>query len=242
MTMKLYYDLHIHTGLSPCGDSDMSPNNIVNMALLKELDCIAITDHNACGNVRAVMEAAAGTELLVIPGMEVETAEEIHVLCLFPHLESATAVWEAVDKSLPGIRNKEEIFGRQLFFDSADNVTGSCDKLLVTATGLSLYELFPLVEGAGGVAIPAHIDRSSYSIVSSLGSIPPDLDIGLVEFSKTADPEAFIHEYEASFPQRLAYLQNSDAHYLGDISERERYLEFEEAPNAEEVIRKLKKL
>ena len=103
--MKAYYDLHIHSALSPCGDEDMTPNNIVNMSLLKGLDVIAVTDHNSCGNVRAVMEVA-GDRLLVIPGLEVETAEEVHVLCYFPTLEQAEQLWEILKAHRLPVKNK----------------------------------------------------------------------------------------------------------------------------------------
>ena len=107
--MKLYYDLHIHSALSPCGDNDMTPNNIVNMSLLKGLDVIAVTDHNSCGNVRAVQKAAEG-RLLVIPGMEIETSEEVHILGLFPCIESAEEM-EGIIKDLSApIKNRPEIF------------------------------------------------------------------------------------------------------------------------------------
>ena len=136
--MKLFYDLHIHSALSPCGDMDMTPNNIVNMSIIKGLDIIAVSDHNSVGNVEAVISAANGKELLVVPAMEVETSEEVHVLCLFPDISSAKKMAGAVKKSLSGIKNKPEIFGRQIFMNDMDQITVEEENLLVSATSLSI--------------------------------------------------------------------------------------------------------
>ena len=138
--MKLYYDLHIHSALSPCGDKDMTPNNIVNMSIIKGLDVIAVTDHNSCGNVRAVMEVA-GDRLLVIPGMEVETSEEVHVVCYFADIENAEKMGEYIKKHMSGVKNQEEIFGEQLYMDADDNVIGKEENLLVTATDLNIFRV-----------------------------------------------------------------------------------------------------
>ena len=124
--MKYYYDLHIHSALSPCGDEDMTPNNIVNMSLLNGLDIIALSDHNTCKNVRAVSEVARRAGILFIPAMELETAEEIHVLCLFPSVDAAELFErEIVSPALPDIANNESIFGRQQILDENDNETGT---------------------------------------------------------------------------------------------------------------------
>ena len=109
--MKIRYDLHIHSALSPCGDADMTPNNIVNMALICGLDMIAVSDHNTAGNVDAVMKVGQTAGITVVPAMEVETMEEIHVLCLFPTLESLLDFEQnVIFNALPPIKNKVEIF------------------------------------------------------------------------------------------------------------------------------------
>lgn len=210
--MKCFYDLHIHSALSPCADNDMTPNNIVNMALIKGLDIIAVTDHNSCANLRAVMEVAEG-QLCVIPGMEIETSEEVHVVCYFPTLEIAEEFSEFVDTHLPMIENQPDIFGEQLILDAEDEIIGHKDKLLVNATDLDIYEVFEAVKKRGGVAVPAHIDRSSYSILSNLGFLPPDLSAGVLEITPKA--RDLLSE---NYPEHLI-LSNSDAHYLEDISE-----------------------
>lgn len=244
--MKLYYDLHIHSALSPCGDNEMTPNNIVNMAAIKELDVIAITDHNSCKNAEACIKAAenAGLDLIVIAGMEVETAEEIHVVCLFPTIESAVEFDDFISENSVAIKNKAEIFGEQNIMDEFDNVTGNVDNLLVTATTLDLYAIVNKVKALSGVAVPAHIDRSSYSILSSLGFIPPDLQINLVEISKNTNPIDFINEKRKFLSGHNQFLVSSDAHRLEDISERNLFLEVnvQTKPDAATIINTLMSL
>ena len=216
--MRAYYDFHIHSALSPCADEDMTPNNIVNMARLKGLSMIAVTDHNSCGNLRAVMQVAAN-DPLVLPGIEIETAEEVHILGYFPSLEQAEAMEKVVKEHLPFIPNRPEIFGRQLYMDADDTVTGEEEGLLVTATTLGVADVFSMVQNLGGVAVPAHIDRGSYSILSNLGFLPPELAIRTVEI--TAKNRARLEERYKS----LTILTSSDAHYLGDIAEMEQYID-----------------
>lgn len=216
--MRVYYDLHIHSALSPCGDDDMTPNNIVNMALIKGLDVIAVTDHNSCGNLRAVMEVA-GDNLLVIPGMEVETAEEVHILCYFPTIEKAEEMWEILKKNSLGIKNKPDIFGHQLYMDKEDEVVGEEENLLVSATTLTIDQVFEITRELGGVPVPAHIDKSSYSVISNLGFISEDLGVTAVEIT-SRNREKMEEEYKD-----FVILTDSDAHYLGDISEPVYYLD-----------------
>ena len=216
--MRAYYDLHIHSALSPCGDEDMTPNNIVNMALLKGLDIIAVTDHNSCGNVRAVQKVA-GDRLLVIPGMEIETEEEVHILAYFPTIEQAEKMQEEIEKSIPPIKNRADIFGRQLYLDEEDEIVEEEERLLVTASGLSIEQVFERVRYHGGVPVPAHIDRTSYSIISNLGFIPENIDISALEIT-----EKMRAELENKYSD-FVILTSSDAHYLGDIAEPLYYLD-----------------
>lgn len=229
--MKAYYDFHIHSALSPCADEDMTPNNIVNMARLKGLSMIAVTDHNSCGNLRAVMQVAAN-DPLVLPGIEIETAEEVHILGYFPSLEQAEAMEKVVKEHLPFIPNRPEIFGRQLYMDADDTVTGEEEGLLVTATTLGVADVFSMVQNLGGVAVPAHIDRGSYSILSNLGFLPPDLAIRTVEI--TAKNRARLEERY----KNLTILTSSDAHYLGDIAEMEQYIDIS-TKTTHEILDKL---
>ncbi len=226
--MKLYYDLHIHSALSPCGDVDMTPNNIVNMSIIKGLDVISVTDHNSCGNVRAVMEAA-GDRLLVIPGMEVESCEEVHVVCYFADINDAEAMWQEIKEHLPKIKNKEEIFGEQLYMDSEDNVVAKEENLLVTATDLDIFEIVELAKKYNGVAVPAHIDRSSYSVLSNLGFMPPDLNVGCIEITPK-NRLKMENDYK-----NYKILSNSDAHYLENISEPEFFIDVM-AKNTQKIV------
>lgn len=200
----------------------MTPCNIVNMALIKGLHIIAVTDHNSAGNVRAVMEAAKDTPLTVIPGMEVTTAEEVHVVCYFPSVEAAEKMWEHIKENTDKIKNRPEIFGNQYYMDSEDNVVGEEEYLLVSATRLSIEEVFEAADRFGGVALPAHIDRQSYSVLSNLGFIPPDLPVKAVEITEQ-NREVYEKEYG-----KYVILTNSDAHNLGDISEPCRSFSLEE--------------
>lgn len=222
--MNFAVDLHIHTALSPCGDEDMTPNNIVNMALLKGLDIIAITDHNCCGNLEAVMEAARSSGLTVVPGIEVQSREEVHLICLFRKIDAAKKFGQIIYDSLPNIQNNEALFGRQLLMDSKDQIVGKLDKLLLSSCGFSVEEIFNLAEENDGICIPAHVDKSSNSIISNLGFIPPSLNLTTIEFSKRATEETI--KKVASF-EKYKHIISSDAHYLFDISERECLIEME---------------
>ncbi len=217
--MKYSYDLHIHSALSPCGDDDMTPNNIVNMSLIKGLDIIAVTDHNSCGNVRAVTKVA-GDRLLVVPGMEIETSEEVHVVCYFPTIEAAEAAEKIVREKMPKIKNQKEVFGNQYYMDAEDEIVGEEEILLVNASGLDIYQTFALAKEHGGIAVPAHIDRTSYSVISNLGFIPPDLEILAVEITK-----ANLKSMESSY-NKYQIISNSDAHYLENIAEPENFIDF----------------
>lgn len=214
--MKRYYDLHIHSCLSPCADDDMTPNNLVNMALLAGLDIIALTDHNRCGNCAAVLQAAAGTGLTVLPGMELCTSEEAHIVCLFPTLEAALAFDAQVYLSLPPINNRPDIFGQQLIMDAQDTSIGTEPLLLTTASGISVEQVLPLVRALGGTAFPAHIDRPSYSVTAALGDIPP-VGFRAVEITARGDVDALLARYPEARGKPL--LLDSDAHALESIPE-----------------------
>ena len=220
----IWYDFHIHSALSPCGDADMTPNNIVGMAKIKGLDAIAISDHNTVGNVPAAQKVGGELGVAVIAGMEVETSEEVHTLTLYPSYEAAKYVADKVYEALPDIPNRSDIFGEQYFMDSEDNITGREEKLLLSSAAISLEELFGYVREAGGLFIPAHVDRHSYSILTNLGFMPENIDIKYIELSKRVeDAEGYLE----SRPELKKYkiFRDSDAHYLEDISERTAFLE-----------------
>ena len=235
--MKLYYDLHIHSALSPCGDEDMTPNNIVNMARLKGLDVIAVTDHNTCKNAEAVMKCAEGSGVLVLPGMEIESMEEVHLVALFPSIDVAMKFDELVSNHLPDIKNKPDIFGEQILYDEEDNVKGYVENLLITATDMPVEDIVKEVRNLGGVVFPSHIDKDSYSILSNLGFIPENIEFTAVEIKDTGKTEKIVETHKL---ENHIILHNSDAHFLWDISEREHYLISDEK-NVNFVIKKLQK-
>ena len=229
--MKLYYDLHLHSCLSPCGDNEMTPYNLVNMAKIFGYDIIALTDHNTCANCGAAIQAGEQAGITVVPGMEICTSEEIHCVCLFPSLEKAQAFSDYIYGTLPKIKNKEKIFGEQLIMDSADGILGKEEILLTTASSISIDALPALVSGYDGVCYPAHIDRSSYSIISSLGDFSPDLKVSCFELTVKADEKEYLEKYPATRGKII--LRSSDAHYLTNMLEPGFYLQLpENSPQA----------
>ncbi len=215
-------DLHIHTALSPCCDNDMTPNNIVNMAYLKGLDIIAVTDHNSAGNIPAVMECAKSRGILVVPGIEVESREEVHILCYFPDLDTVIAMQRHVYEKLPYIKNRRDIFGEQYIMDENDEITGCVVPLLLGAVDLGLEEIVHITETLGGAAVPAHVDRDANSVISNLGMIPEEAGFKTVELSKRCSREK--RQLIDNFIKGYEVIQSSDAHTLADISEREFFL------------------
>lgn len=217
------YDFHLHSALSPCGDTDMTPNNIVGMAYVAGVEAIAITDHNTVGNVRAAQLVGENLGVRVLAGMEIETAEEVHVLTLYPTLEIAKEVGKVIYEHLPPIKNKPEIFGHQYYMNENDEIVGEEERLLISPTTLSIEEVFDIVRDAGGFAAPAHVDRHSYSVLTNLGFIPEELNTKWIEVSYKVDS---IEEYIGSRSDLAKYkvLRNSDAHYLKDVATKENFL------------------
>ncbi|WDV44704.1 PHP domain-containing protein [Clostridiaceae bacterium M8S5] len=219
--MKLYYDLHMHSSLSPCGCDDMTPNNIVNMACIKELDVIAVTDHNTMLNVPSVIEVAKDKDILVLPGIEVTTKEDIHVLCYFKDINKGLVFQDIIYDSLPDIKNNELIFGEQLLMDSKDNITGKIDKLLLNSSSYNINEICKLVKEYYGIMIPAHVNKNTNSILSNLGFIPNKLKLKTIE--KNCDHHKSICDIINGDVYNV--ITNSDAHYLKDINEQVNFIE-----------------
>lgn len=215
--MKFYYDFHLHSCLSPCGDNDMTPYNLVNMAKLLGFDVIALTDHNSCRNCPAAIEAGKEAGITVIPGMELCTAEEIHTVCLFPDLESALRFSEYIRGTMPAVLNEPEIFGEQRVMNASDEIIGYEELLLTTASSVGIDDAFSVVRSFGGVCFPAHLDRASYSILSVLGFLYEELGFTAAGFTE----KAFLPQYEEKHPllKNMRILRNSDAHYLENMPE-----------------------
>ncbi len=203
------YDLHIHSCLSPCGEEEMTPNNIVGMAQVLELSILAVSDHNTALQLPAIEKLAREAGILFVPGIEISTAEEAHILSLFPDVPSALAMGEEVYAALPPVKNRPEIFGNQFILDENDEKVGELDKLLINATTLSIGEVFQRVRAHGGVPVPAHIDKNAYSVIASLGMIPPELGVRAVEISDSGRKKGYRPPEEGVF-----VLNDSDAHCL----------------------------
>lgn len=208
-------DLHIHSVLSPCGDYDMTPAQILAQARQQQLNLIAITDHNSGANAPAFWEFFRGTGITVLPGMEVTTAEEIHILTLFDNSDGLAA-WQAiVYAALPALQNQEAIFGVQVEINAQEEIVQIHDRFFAGATALSVDAVFARVQALGGLCIPAHVDKPAFSVLSQLGGIPPDLDVIALEvFWKRSLADA-----KQRFPElaRYSLVRSSDAHYLKDI-------------------------
>lgn len=214
--MELYYDFHLHSCLSPCGDDDMTPANIAGMAFVNGLNAIALTDHNTVKNCGALKKAAEQYGITVLYGMELTTDEEVHVLCLFPNEEGATKWGEQVYSRLMKIKNKPEIFGHQYLMDSEDNILGEEESLLINAVAISFEEVFAPVWELGGVALPAHVDKNANSLISNLGFIPPGSSFRLAEVH---DPAALDGLTDAHpYLKNCKILHSSDAHYLENVA------------------------
>ncbi|MBR2715972.1 MAG: PHP domain-containing protein [Ruminococcus sp.] len=235
--MKYYYDLHMHSCLSPCGDIDMTPNNIVGMSKLLGLDVIALTDHNTVLNCEAVSKVAKENGLCFIPGMELTTMEEIHVVCLFPDYEKALKFNDYVKEHQMQFKNRTDIYGRQVIMNENDEEIGEVDNLLILATDISVMNIKDIVTSFGGVCYPAHINRDSMSIISSLGEIPPECDFKTAEVSSSGD----IEKLKAAHPilSDMLIVRDSDAHYLQNMKEAENFFELSEL-SVKAVLEKLK--
>ena len=231
--LQVTYDLHIHSCLSPCGDEEMTPANIAGMAAVKELQVIAVTDHNSCKNCPAVIKTAAEYGVLALPGMELTTEEEVHVLCLFAKLSDAFAFDAFVYENLLPVPNDERIFGRQLVMDEQERIIEKPEKLLINATSISFDAVYGLMEEYHGVMIPAHLDKTTTSLLSNLGFIPPDSRFAVAEFARLSN----LHRLRKEHPylDTCNVICNSDAHYLQDIHEPEFTLVVEEV-SAEGVL------
>lgn len=207
-------DLHVHTCLSPCAEVEMSPRRVVAQALHNALQIIAVTDHNSARNAGATMRAAAGTNLTVLPGLEVCTAEEVHVLALFDDPAQAGALQELVYSGLHGV-NAPGTFGMQVIADEFDVVEAFEEKLLIGAAEIGLEEMVRAIHRLGGLAIASHIDREAYGVIGHLGFIPPAVSFDALEISPAVgDAKA---EERFSAYRGTPFVRNSDAHSPGDI-------------------------
>lgn len=218
MLRPILADLHIHTVLSACAEVEMIPPLIVRRALRLGLGLIAVTDHNACANAEAVIRAAEGTGLAVLPGMELQTREEVHLLCLFDAMEPCLAWQEEVWGLLPPLVNREEFFGPQYVVDADGEWVRTEKRLLAASADIAVEQAVARVHALGGLAIPAHVDRPAFSVLANLGMVPPNLGADALEVTARFRPETGF----AQWPELRGWplVVNGDAHRLGEMQNR----------------------
>jgi len=233
MLRALRCDLHIHSCLSPCADLDMYPRALIEKSINEKLDVIAVCDHHASENVEYVLNLAKGKPLTVLPGMEISSIEEVHLLALFDHLPNLLDLQKIIYEHLPG-KNQEDIFGCQVIVNDLDEVEGMNERLLIGATQLPLHDIINHIHSLGGLAIASHIDRPSYSVISQLGFIDPDMPFDALEIT----PATGIRQARKRYPElsAFAFIESSDAHYIHDIGRGFSTI-FMEAGNTRELKR-----
>jgi predicted metal-dependent phosphoesterase TrpH len=223
-------DFHIHTCLSPCAELDMHPKALVDKVLAANLDIIAICDHNSSENVTYVMKAAHSKNLQILPGMEITTKEEVHVLAIFDSLYNLSEMQKIVYDHLPG-RNDERRFGVQAIVNENGEVEGISDKLLIGATDLSLNELMNSIHNFNGLAIAAHIDRESFSVLSQLGFIDEKIKFDALEVTRATGIKGAKKKYLEL--NNYSFIVSSDAHFLKDIGKASTKIVMEKVSVAE---------
>jgi hypothetical protein len=192
----------------------MYPSALVRQAVAKKLDAVAICDHNASENVPYVIRAAQGHELTVLPGMEITSREEVHLLALFDRMDCLQRLQGIVYSHLPGT-NDENRFGCQAIVNELDEVEGFNERLLIGATELALADLVRHIHEFGGLTVASHIDRESFSVISQLGFVDPEIPFDALEISgRTALADA-----RRIYPDlsRYPFLTSSDAHRIEEI-------------------------
>ena len=220
---KVRADLHVHTCLSPCADNQMEAVAIVEQAKQTGLDMIGICDHNSGENVGALMKAGMRGGITVIPGVEVTSREEVHILGLFNSEQDLMSLQDIIYENLPG-ESDEEAFGPQLVIDEYGNVTGKNSRLLIGATTLAVEQIVDAIHRFAGLAIASHIDRQRFSLVGQLGYIPKDLKLDALEVSR---PSSIDQEY------KYPLVTSSDAHFLEDIGRNSTYFMIEDTSLSE---------
>jgi PHP family Zn ribbon phosphoesterase len=213
--ISLRADLHVHTVLSPCADVEMIPPLIVEETLGRGIGLIAITDHNSVANIAAVQKAAQGTDLLVLPGVELQTIEEVHLICLFDTLEQVYAFDQVVTAALPNQPNNIDFFGEQFVVDETGEFVRREERLLLTSANLTIQQAWQAVADLQGLLIPAHVNRKANGLIQMLGFVPDDVPIEILEISRHITPSQAYSTYPQIRPYPL--VQDGDAHFLEDI-------------------------
>lgn len=208
-------DLHIHTVLSPCGDLEMSPVNIVRKAKECGIDILGITDHNSTLHAPLIRTLAEKEGMMVLMGAEVTSKEEVHCLCFFESEEELFQFQIYLDKHLPAIRNDVNYFGYQLVVNEKEEILDEIEPLLITGLNQTIEEIEQKVHELNGLFIPAHINKTTNSVISQLGFLPPDLNVDALEISMHTTKEAFLRKNK--YLKKYSFIQSSDAHYIDNI-------------------------
>lgn len=232
---RYYYDLHIHSCLSPCADNDMTPANIAGTATLAGIQIMALTDHNSVKNCPGFFDACKRYGVIPVAGMELTTAEDIHVVCLFEELEKALEFGEEVDGRRIKIPNRVDIFGDQFIMDGGENIIGTDEFMLPNATGITVDEAPGIVKKYGGVCYPAHIDRQANGIIAVLGTFPDKPDFRCFELHDKEKLDGLAESYPALKDKQLVV--SSDAHYLWDIRDADCWFELDDEPYSSARVR-----
>ncbi len=212
--MILKADLHIHSALSGCGSLEMSPRRIVLQAKEAGLQLIAICDHNQMENSLRIDRFAREQQLFFLYGVEAQTIEEVHFVCLFEKRREAEKFFSLIYDQLPDTKNNPEFFGDQPIVDENEEIVCFEEKLLANSLRLTADELSELVKLHQGIIIPAHIDRYQ-GLYMTFGFIPEQFQQGFAEIYYSTSIENFLAEN--SDLKSLKLIKNSDAHYLKDI-------------------------
>lgn len=219
-------DLHIHTVLSACAELSMGPKDIVRRALEEKLDIIAITDHNSAENVSAVLNVAESTELTVIPGMEVYSRDEAHIICLFESIGDVLAFQSVIYAALSEGDYDSDMFGEQIICDADENILGESCRFLSLPVNLNVDQIADYVVEFNGMMIPAHVDRRSHSLLRVLSFMPNNLPIDAMEIA---------HSYEnacRSFgilkDKTYSVIRSSDAHDIDQIGKKYSWFKLKE--------------
>lgn len=218
MPVEFIADLHIHTCLSPCAELSMTPRGIVGKAASLGINMIAVCDHNSAENVSVTRDLALKKGILVIPGMEINTSEEVHVLGLFGDIEDVFKMQEFIYENLQSGANDEDTFGMQVMVNEVDEVLGFNKRLLIGATNLSVDKVVDLIHSFNGIAVASHIDRDGYGIIGRLGFIPAELRFDALEISRRISSDEAKKKFVSY--RYLPWISSSDAHRLEDIGKR----------------------
>ncbi len=232
---KYYYDLHVHSCLSPCGDDESTPNSIAGMATLNGLNVVALTDHNTTRNCPGFFEAAKRHGIIPIAGMELTTAEDIHVIFLFEDLKTALKFDEDLQDKRILIDNRVDVYGEQMIMNGNDEIIGIEKHLLSNATTISVDDCPKLAEKYGAICYPAHIDRQANGIIAILGTFPDIKGFKVFELNDGEKEEELRKTYDLGNRKCVV---SSDAHYLWNMRDENRYFLIDDEPYSSDLVRR----